>query len=330
VLTSAATLTFTNVGFIDFGATILGTGSTFSGCRWIGAGIVTANGADLTDSSISGYEGTANTSALIWDVATDPDGKLDNMTFTKGTAATHAIEFGTTSPLTMTVRGMTATGYNAANANNDSTFHVKRTSGTVTINVINGTGNFSYRTDGATVNIVIDPVTTKFTITDEDGTAIENARVIAETADSGGASGFPFEDAVTSITQSAGTATLTASAVHGLSTNDYVVIRGAQPDGYNKVAQITVTSTTVFTYTVSSGLSSPATGTPVFSYAPIGGLLTSALGVVSSSKTWPASQSLKGWARKKNTVSPFYQDGPISVTDASGGTDQTIILRPDE
>ncbi len=329
-ITSAATLTFTNVGFIDFGATILGTGSTFSGCRWIGAGIVTANGADLSDSSISGYEGTADTSPLIWDVATDPDGKLDNMTFTKGTAATHAIEFGTTSPLTMTVRGMTATGYNSANANNDSTFHVKRTSGTVTINVINGTGNFSYRTDGATVNIVIDPVSTKFTVKDVDGAAIQNARVLAETADNGGGSGLPYEAAVTTLTQSAGTATLTASSPHGLATNDYVVIRGAQPDGYNKVAQITVTSTTVFTYTVPSGLSSPATGTPIFSYCPIGGLLTNASGVVTSSKTWPASQGLKGWARKKNTSSPFYKDGDITVADASGGTDQTITLQLDE
>ena len=175
-ITSAATLAFTNVGFIDFGDTILGTGSALLGCRWIGAGQVTANGADLTGSTISGYEGTADTSPLIWNVATDPDGLLDDMSITKGTVATHAIEFGTTSPLTMTVRGMNASGYNASNGQNDSTFHVKRTSGTVTINVVDGIGNFSYKTDGATVVLVVNPVTLQITVKDEDRVAIENAQ----------------------------------------------------------------------------------------------------------------------------------------------------------
>jgi hypothetical protein len=67
--------------------------------------------------------------------------------------------------------------------------------------------------------------------------------------------------AVTSITQAAGTATLTAAANHNLATGDYVDIRGATQNGYNGIVQVTVTGATTFTYTVDGGTASPATGT---------------------------------------------------------------------
>lgn len=154
---ATATANLTNVGFIDFGATILKTGANLDGCRWIGCDQITNDGGTTTNSDVSGYEGTANTSAMIWDVNQDPNGELDGMSFTMGTAATHAIEFGQNSPLTMTLDNITFSGYNTTTNNqNDSTFHIKRTSGTVTIN-ITGTGtppaNLTYRSDGATVVI---------------------------------------------------------------------------------------------------------------------------------------------------------------------------------
>ena len=66
---------------------------------------------------------------------------------------------------------------------------------------------------------------------------------------------------VTSLTQTAGTATCTVSAGHQLITGDKVTISGATPDGYNGDFTVTVTNSTVFTYSVSSSLSSPASGT---------------------------------------------------------------------
>jgi hypothetical protein len=155
---AAGTLAFTNVGFIDFGNTILESGATMSGCRWIGADQITANSSDLRGSSISGYEGTANTSPLFWNDNTDPNTKLDDMTFTMGTALTHAIEFGVNSPLNMTLTDVTFTGYETVTNNqNDSTLHIKRTSGTVTITIAGANGtpasNITYRSDGATVVI---------------------------------------------------------------------------------------------------------------------------------------------------------------------------------
>lgn len=151
-----------NCRFSRAGITTFSSGQICTASAWEGCGQVVAGGATLTNSSISGYEGTANTSAMLYNVAADPDGELDGMSFEKGTAATHAIEFGTTSPLTMTLRNCDFTGYNAANNVNDSMFHIKRTTGTVTINLVGCStdGAFSYRTDGATVVFVIDPVTT--------------------------------------------------------------------------------------------------------------------------------------------------------------------------
>ena len=67
--------------------------------------------------------------------------------------------------------------------------------------------------------------------------------------------------AVTSITRSSSTATLTAASAHGLSTGDYVTIAGAAQSEYNGVFAITVTSATVFTYTVTGTPATPATGT---------------------------------------------------------------------
>lgn len=67
--------------------------------------------------------------------------------------------------------------------------------------------------------------------------------------------------AVTSITQVAGTATVTTTANHGLSTNNWVTVAGAGQYGYNIVANITVTGLTTFTYAVNAATVSPATGT---------------------------------------------------------------------
>jgi len=135
------------------------TGNTFENC-----GQITPAGADMTGCIVKLYEGTADTSALIYDVNADPDGELDNMSFEKGTAATHAIEFGTNSPLTMTLTGISFSGYNASNGQTDSTLHIKRTSGTVTINLTGCTGDISYKSDGATVSLVRDPRQFKFTL----------------------------------------------------------------------------------------------------------------------------------------------------------------------
>ena len=67
--------------------------------------------------------------------------------------------------------------------------------------------------------------------------------------------------AVSSITRSGGTATVTTSSNHGLETGDWAFIQGAAEVAYNGIFQITKTGATTFTYTVSFTPTTPATGT---------------------------------------------------------------------
>jgi len=330
---TAGTFTVTNCQFVNTGLMSLLSTSSLTNCIMRSSGVITAPGSTLNGTKILTNRAGTNLSALVWDVATDADGKLDNMEFSKGTNAHHAITFGTSSPTTITMRGADFTGFSSSNDNDASVFKFLRTSGNVTLNLIGCTHDGSGFTiddrAGCTVTVVIDPVTTSVNVKDRNKNNIQNARVFVETAATA-TGGEMFEAAVTSLTQSAGTATCTMTAPHKLATNDYVVIRGAQPDGYNKVAQVTVSSTTVFTYTVPSGIAGTATGTPVVSLVPLYGL-TDASGNISSSKTWGIAQDLKGWARKKNTSSPFYKDADIAYTvNITAGNTTNVVLQPDE
>jgi hypothetical protein len=162
------------------------------------------------------------------------------------------------------------------------------------------------------------------TCVDNTGAAVTGVRVLLETA---GAGPYPFNDSIT-ITQSAGTATVTHTS-HGLATNDYVVISGANEVNYNGVKQIVVTGTNSYTYSIDSGTASPATGTVVSSYAPISAV-TGGTGIVSTSKVFGSDQAVTGVARK-GTASPRYKTAPISGTISStAGLSQSAVMISDE
>jgi hypothetical protein len=65
--------------------------------------------------------------------------------------------------------------------------------------------------------------------------------------------------AISTLTQTGGTATCTTVPDHNLATNDWVFIQDALALGYCGIVQVTVTGAKTFTYAVNSGLSSPAT-----------------------------------------------------------------------
>ena len=77
--------------------------------------------------------------------------------------------------------------------------------------------------------------------------------------------------AVTSITRSGSTATVTLTASNStMQTGDYFMIAGATETDYNGVWQITVTSGTVFTFSLGALTpSTPATGTITYRKAPL-------------------------------------------------------------
>jgi len=65
---------------------------------------------------------------------------------------------------------------------------------------------------------------------------------------------------VSTITETGGTATVTTAAVHGLTTGEYVRIAGATPSDYNGRWSVTVSTTTVYTFTI-TGSPDDASGT---------------------------------------------------------------------
>lgn len=71
------------------------------------------------------------------------------------------------------------------------------------------------------------------------------------------------------ITRSSTTATVSHTA-HGLQDGDIIIVSGASPSGYNGTKKISVTDENTYTYTVDSGLSTPATGTISVVLATVG------------------------------------------------------------
>lgn len=304
------------------------TNSTIANTGAINANTAGTTGADLSGTKILDSTVAANTSALIWDVNSDPNGELDNMTFDIGSNAHHAIEFGTSSPLTMTLTGIDFVGFNAANANNDSTFHIKRTSGaeTVTINIIGGSGNVSYRTDGAIVDIVQNPVTLTLTVIDNSTeAAISGARAYILAAATGP---LPFQDSVT-ITRVSTTASV-AHTAHGLANGQKVLIEGAVQDEYNGIQTISNVSTNAYDYTVSGSPTTPATGTIISTAVIISGT-TNGSGVISDTRTYGTDQDFTGRVRDSTSPAPFYITQPVSGTiDKDNGLGVNVRLVRDE
>lgn len=311
-----ATLLWTTCQFIDMGTFLFDSNSTIDTCTFLGCGQITHDEATMNGSTISGYTGAANTSALVYNINADPDGEMDDMKFVANSGTlSHAIEFGTSIPTdSITLRGCDFTGYSASQDVNDSIFHFLDTTGTITLNLVGCTSDVafatSFRTEGVVVTVVEDPITATFKVLDNDLADLENARVLVEASD--GTGDLLFQASTTSLTQSGGTATCDTTAAHGLTTGDEIVMRGANEAGYNLTAVVTVSDTDTFTYAVNSGLASPATGTPVVTGVVVDGD-TDVNGEISDARTWTQPQPISGTARA-SSGSPFFKAGRITGT----------------
>ena len=297
------------------------TGNTFDDCGQISHG-----GADMDDCVFKNYEGTADTSYLIYNEVSDPNGEMDNTSFTKGSASTHAIEFGVSSPTTMTLTGIDFSGYNAANSQTDSTLYFARTFGGVTVNLSGCTGNITYKSAGATVNFVADPITTQITVKDINTQGLlEDARVLLLA--SSGTGDLPYQESVT-IARSTNTATVTHTS-HGLVTGDFTFIDGADQDEYNGAYEITFSTVSTYTYTVPGTPTTPATGT-ITATGGYFNTLTGPSGIVTDSRTILANQPVTGRVRLSSGTD-LYKSSPINETvDKEIGLSVTVQLIPDQ
>jgi hypothetical protein len=220
-VTADGSITWTNSVYQGIDITTLLADSTFDGSKWLGTNEVDSGGASLIGAQILVPTVVADSYALLWNVASEPNAKLAGMSFSKGANAHHGIEFGLLSPLTMSLSGVDSSGFHADNANSDSFFNILRTSGTVTINLTNGcTGNFSYKTAGATVVVqqsnsleISCPTGGSLTIFDDEVDNSNNLDTILQ---------GPTATTGTDVTYS-----------HGYTTNDVVV--QFYKDGYEEI-----------------------------------------------------------------------------------------------
>ena len=184
----------------------------FSGCDQI-----TNNGADMDGCSVLLSNVAADTGALLYNEASDPDGTLDNLTFSTGATAHHAIDFGTAVDSTLTsitLRGCNFNGFGAVDDANASTVRFLATTGSLTLNLIDctvdgispvasgGSQNFSVDdAAGMTVTVVVAPVTLLITVTDRaDDLPIQNVQTSIHLADS------PFTELMNEDTTASGIA----------------------------------------------------------------------------------------------------------------------------
>jgi len=194
-LTTAGTVTLADCQFIDMDTFSFLATDTITSTIWRRCNTITAPGTTMTDCEFAVPSVATNTSAVVWNVATDTAGKLDGSLFSRGANAHHAIELGTSSPTTVTLADIEFTGFNASNNQDDSVLHIKRTTGTVTINLSGVTGTVSYRTDGATVELV---AATTLTLT-----GLRNSTEV-RVFDAGTTTEIAGQESVTSGTFSAG------------------------------------------------------------------------------------------------------------------------------
>ena len=308
-------------GILTGGSSNIWSGNTFNGC-----GQLETTGTDLQLSNFTGYTGIANTSQLYWNTTTNPDGLIDGSSFTMPATATHAIEF----PTGMTAQSIDIVncdfvGYSASNTADGSTFNVLATTGTLTINVSGGSGNVTYRSAGATVVVVQNPVTLNVTVQDTDNVAIDGARVLVLA----GATGAISYDTTVTITRVSTTASV-AHTAHGFANGDEVQITGAVENEYNGIQTISNVSTNAYDYTVGGTPSTPATGTIKANFVIINALSAVTTGLATDTRTYSVDQSITGRVRK-SSGSPYYKTGRVLGTiNKDTGLNVTVVMLSDE
>jgi len=249
---------------------------------------------------------------------------LHDCTFVQ-TGAGHAIEITTAG--TYDFENLFFSGY-GADTTDSAAIDVTASTGTVTINV-NGGDSPTYKTAGATVNVVAGAVTVQAKAVLKAGTAVGSARVFLKASD--GTGPFPFEETVTSITRSTTTATVTHTA-HGMATNDKIYLEGITDKTEDNwtVKQITVTGANTYTYTTTDSGSTSYTGTIKSTFVALNGLTNATTGILSLSRVYPSNQPVTGWTRK-STSSPYLQEGVlVGEVDSSTGFSGTAVMLSDE
>ena len=284
------------------------------------------SGCSILTSNVAADEG-----AIFYDETADPDGEMDNMSFSMGANNHHAIRFGTSVPASITLRGMDFVGFGSSGDSDDSVFRFDDTTGSITLNLVNCTNDGSgFTVDdaaGVNVTVVIDPVDTVVHADDNAGADLENARVYLRA--SSGAGPLPFQDSVT-IVRASTTATVT-HATHGMETGDLVKIEGItdKTEDNNGTHVITFIDAGSYSYVTTDSGSTSYTGTIISTWVALN-KLTDVSGDASINKTYTGDQPVEGFVRK-SSASPRFKDFQISgLIDGSTGLSINVRMVLDE
>jgi len=202
-MTAAADVDIVNCLFKSMDLFTFMSSAVVSGTTFLGTNEIVAGGAVLNTSKVLAPTIAADGYALTWNESTDPDGNLDDMTFSMGSNAHHAIYFGSSIPSEIFLRRIAFSGFSASDSANDSTLYFADSTGDITVNLVGCSGNISYKTAGCTITEVIDPLDLTVTVQKNDAakTPIENAQVAIHLLDS------PFTELMNEDTDVNGVAT---------------------------------------------------------------------------------------------------------------------------
>jgi len=305
--TDNATVTLTTCNFISWGTFGFLGNTTADTCTFLGCGQITSGGANMSGSSVLTPSVAADTGAIVFNEATDPDTKLEGMTFSKGSAAHHAIDFGTNVTSDITLRNCAFNGFGSTADANDSTVRFLASSGDITLNLVGctvdgaaaTTSNFSVD-DAAGINVTVSiSVPVKVTVVDKNNK--------------------PLESVQTSIHLSSDNSEIVNEDTHTV--NDGSLVVGTR---YKILTVGTSNFTTVGASSNSVGIVFTATGTS----GGGNGTVTDGVADGTFGGATPASCYIR--ARKSSSGDTKYKSFSTTGTIASTtGLDATIVLQED-
>jgi hypothetical protein len=179
ITTNDADVNLDSCTFQDMNTFTFDSNTTALDCTWKRCGQIDPGGGDISGAFVDESAVATSDGAVYWNDSGDPDTKIDGSTFVKGSNAHHAIEFGTSAPITINLTDMTFSGFNASDGQNDSVllFPDKGSDTTWTVNHTGTTGTISYKKmrAGDTVNIS-SSVTTIINTFDKNNDPVANVR----------------------------------------------------------------------------------------------------------------------------------------------------------
>lgn len=322
-VTDNADVNWLNCTFTDVGLFVLKSATDAINCTFRRTDKITTNGALLSGCTI---DSSRATTAVLADTPANAE-RVTGCSFTSAGTGNGLEITGTAANMTLT--DVTFTGYSGTSTN--AAVYVNIATGSMNLTISGGTditGNV--RTAGCAVTVVVGARTVKAVAVDADGVAVTGAVAFLR-ATAGG--NLPSDAAITSITRSGPTATVTFGAAHNLLTNDKVLFAGiTDKTEDNVIKTVTNTGATTVTFVTTDSGSMAYTGTKTGTFIFLSGPANAGAGSneLSMSRSIPATQPVSGWTRKSSATTRYKQGALSGSVSTTQDTTFTGVMISDE